>query len=381
MRFFHLSDLHIGLRLMNHDLGEDQRHVFGEIASFARSRRPDAIVIAGDIYDKAIPSAEAVELFDDFVTMLREAVPDAEIMMISGNHDSGARVNVFRGILSRQHIHMIGLPPRHEGEHIEKVVLHDENGAVNFYLLPFVKPSMVRGVVAAEEESGLTYEESLRRLIAGENIDTKERNVIVSHQFFLPSGTNANSVERMESEIPTVGNVDAVSAEVLSPFDYAALGHIHKPMKVGSETLRYCGTPLACSVSEAGQTKGIIEVTMGVKGEVSTEVLPLKPLREVRLLKGTLEELLAQQSDDYVTAVLTDKDEKDAMDIQDRLHQAFPNLLEIRRENVRTADYHAELTGVKHLDAFDLCTSFLSKLDDEEQDVLRDVINTVRGVK
>lgn len=381
MRFFHLSDLHIGLKLMNHDLGEDQRHVFKEIVSFVKSRQPDAIVIAGDIYDKGIPSAEAVELFDDFVNMLTEAAPNAEIMMISGNHDSGSRVNVFRGILSRQHIHMIGLPPRRKGEHIEKVVLHDENGAVNFYLLPFVKPSMVRGIVAAEDESSLTYEESIRRLIAGENIDTEERNVIVSHQFFLPTGTKAESVERMESEIPTVGNVDAVSAEVLAPFDYAALGHIHKPMKVGSETLRYCGTPLACSVSEAGQTKGIIEVSMGAKGEVSTEVLPLKPLREVRVLKGTLEELIAQPSGDYITAVLTDKNEQDSMDIQDRLHQAFPNLLEIRRENVRMADYHAELTGVKHLDAFDLCTGFLSDLDGEEKDVLRDVINAVRGVK
>nr|MCR5447248.1 exonuclease SbcCD subunit D [Schwartzia sp. (in: firmicutes)] len=300
MRFFHLSDLHIGLKLMNHSLDEDQRYIFREISSYVKKKQPDAIVIAGDIYDKAVPSAEAVELFDEFVMMLTEAAPKAELMMISGNHDSGSRVNVFRGILSRHHIHMIGLPPRSDDERIEKVTLKDENGPVNFYLLPFVKPSMVRGIVAKEGEAGLSYEESLRRLFAREDINTDERNVLVSHQFFLPSGEDAKKVERMDSEICTVGNVDAVSAEILKPFDYAALGHIHKPMKVGSELIRYCGTPLACSVSEAGQEKGVIEVTLEAKGEIKTEVLPLKPLCEVRVLKGTLEEILEHPSDDYV---------------------------------------------------------------------------------
>ena len=381
MRFFHLSDLHIGLKLMNHDLSEDQWHVFKEIAEYAGERQPDAIVIAGDIYDKAVPSAEAVELFDEFVMMLTEAAPKAELMMISGNHDSGSRVNVFRGILSRHHIHMIGLPPRSDDERIEKVTLKDENGPVNFYLLPFVKPSMVRGIVAKEGEAGLSYEESLRRLFARENINNDERNVLVSHQFFLPSGEDAQNIERMESEICTVGNVDAVSAELLKPFDYAALGHIHKPMKVGSELIRYCGTPLACSVSEAGQEKGVIEVTLEAKGEIKTEVLPLKPLREVRVLKGNLEEILAQPSDDYVTVILTDVNGNDSFDMQDRLHFAFPHLLEIRREENRATDYQVELTGLKHLDAYELCTEFLSDLNEEEKDILRDVINTVREVR
>ena len=381
MRFFHLSDLHIGLKLMNHDLSEDQRHVFKEIAEYAGERQPDAIVIAGDIYDKAVPSAEAVELFDEFVMMLTEAAPKAELMMISGNHDSGSRVNVFRGILSRHHIHMIGLPPRSDDERIEKVTLKDENGPVNFYLLPFVKPSMVRGIVAKEGEAGLSYEESLRRLFAREDINTDERNVLVSHQFFLPSGEDVQNIERMESEICTVGNVDAVSAELLKPFDYAALGHIHKPMKVGSEIIRYCGTPLACSVSEAGQEKGVIEVTLEAKGEIKTEVLPLKPLREVRVLKGTLEEILEHPSDDYVTVILTDVNGNDSFDMQDRLHFAFPHLLEICREENRATDYQVELTGLKHLDAYELCTEFLSDLNEEEKDILRDVINTVREVR
>lgn len=380
MRFFHLSDLHIGLKLMNHDLSEDQRHVFKEIAAYAEERQPDAIVIAGDIYDKAVPSAEAVELFDEFVMMLTEAAPKAELMMISGNHDSGSRVNVFRGILSRHHIHMIGLPPRSDDEHIEKVTLKDENGHVNFYLLPFVKPSMVRGIVAKEGEAGLSYEESLRRLFAREDINIDERNVLVSHQFFLPSGEDAQNIERMESEICTVGNVDAVSAELLKLFDYAALGHIHKPMKVGSEIIRYCGTPLACSVSEAGQEKGVIEVTLEAKGKIKTEVLPLKPLHEVRVLKGTLEEILAQPSDDYVTVILTDMNENDSFDMQDRLHFAFPHLLEIRREETRTADYQVELRGLKHLDAYELCAEFLKDLNEEEKGILREVINTAREV-
>lgn len=245
MKFFHLSDLHIGLKLMNRDLKEDQEYVLGQIIHLAKQEQPDGIVIAGDIYDKAVPSAEAVELFDWFLNGLTGAVPDADVMLISGNHDSAARINCFRSVLSRQKVHMIGQPPRTGGEHIEKVVRKDRFGTVNFYLLPFVRPSMVRQAVDAEENKSLSYDEAIRRLLAREMVDQTCRNVLVSHQFYLPSGKPAEEVERSDSEIWTVGNIDQVSAEVLEPFDYAALGHIHKPMKARGEFCRYCGTPLA----------------------------------------------------------------------------------------------------------------------------------------
>jgi len=382
MKFFHLSDLHIGLKLMNRDLREDQEYILNKIVEAAGREKPDAVVIAGDIYDKAVPSAEAVEIFDRFLESLTGTVPEAVIMMISGNHDSAPRVNCFRNVLSRQRVYMIGQPPRTETEYIEKVVLHDTYGNVNFYLLPFVKPSMVKQVVGVDENgNNLSYNETLHRLIERETIDENDRNVLVSHQFYLPAGRKAEEVERMESEIRTVGNIDEVSADVLEIFDYAALGHIHKPMKVGGENWRYCGTPLACSVSEAQQQKGIIMVEMGTKGEVGTTVLPLEPLREVRVVKGTLEEVLAESCKDYVTVILTDKADLDVIDMQERIRLAFPNLLEIRRENQRKADYTRTLQTQELLDPYELCCSFLKGLDEEEKMILQDVLHTVQGVK
>lgn len=385
MKFFHLSDLHIGLKLMNRDLREEQMDILRQVIDLAREEQPDAVVIAGDIYDKAVPAAEAVEVFDSFITELKRAVPEAEMMLISGNHDSGLRLNCFREILDEQKVHMIGLPPRREEEYIEKVTLQDEFGPVNFYLLPFVKPSMVKQIVGVDENgNNLSYDATLHKLIAREEVNTAERNVLVSHQFYLPVGENAESVERMDSEIRTVGNIDAVAADVLEVFDYAALGHIHKPMKVGSELNRYCGTPLACSVSEAGQQKGVIMVEIGEKDSktsVKITVLPLKPLREVRIIKGSLEEVLAQACEDFVTVILTDRVDLDIMDMQDRIRMAFPYLLEIRREVLRKADYSEQLMAEKEQDPFELCCSFLKDLDDEEKTILRDVIHTVQGVK
>ncbi len=385
MKFFHLSDLHIGLKLMNRDLREEQMDILRQVTDLAREEQPDAVVIAGDIYDKAVPAAEAVEVFDSFITELKRAVPEAEMMLISGNHDSGLRLNCFREILDEQKVHMIGLPPRREEEYIEKVTFQDEFGPVNFYLLPFVKPSMVKQIVGVDENgNNLSYDATLHKLIAREEVNTAERNVLVSHQFYLPVGENAESVERMDSEIRTVGNIDAVASDVLEAFDYAALGHIHKPMKVGSELYRYCGTPLACSVSEAGQQKGVIMVEIGEKdskASVKITVLPLKPLREVRIIKGSLEEVLVQACEDFVTVILTDRVDLDIMDMQDRIRMAFPYLLEIRREVLRKADYSEQLMAEKEQDPFELCCSFLKDLDDEEKTILRDVIHTVQGVK
>ncbi len=383
MKFFHLSDLHIGLKLMNRDLRKDQEYILSQIVDMAAKEMPDAVVIAGDIYDKAVPSAEAVEVFDSFITDLTSALPEAAIMMISGNHDSGPRVDCFRNILSRQNLHMIGMPPKTKEEFIEKVVLEDEYGKVNFYLLPSVRPSMVREIAGTDENgSNLSYDKTIHKLIEREQIHNNQRNVLVSHQFYIPWGGLAEEVERMDSEIRTVGNIDQVSADVLEPFDYAALGHIHKPMRVGKEQFRYCGTPLACSVSEAGQEKGILMAELKEKGEkVCITVLPLKPLRQVRVIKGGLEEVLYQACDDYVTVILTDKEDLDVLDMQDRLRLAFPFLLEIRREYVRKADYAKEMKAEEDLDPFELCCRFLKDSDDEEKEILRDVIHAVLGVK
>ncbi len=394
MKIFHLSDLHIGLKLMNRDLTEDQIHIFRQIAEAAKMEKPDAIVIAGDLYDRAVPSAEAVELFDRFVLMLVEAAPEAEIMMISGNHDSAPRVNVFRQVLDRQRIHMIGLPPMLPGDRIEKVTLKDDYGPVHFYLLPFVKPSVVRPLVGSDADGNLlSYDETLHRLIGLEELNPAERNVLVSHQFYLPVGTDAEDIPRMDSEVRTVGNIDEVRADVLAPFDYAALGHIHKPMTVGSDRYRYCGTPLACSVSETGQQKAILVVELGEKADreenagvddqntglaaVQISEIPLTPLRPVRVIRGTLTEVLRQGSDDYVSVVLTDEKDLDLFDMQDRVRGAFPNVLEIRREVPGRQNSGRKLQEMAALTPFEIAEQFLGEMDDAEKELLQDVMNSL----
>lgn len=380
MRFFHLSDLHIGLRLLHQDLREDQEHILRQIVDKAVEHRPDAIVIAGDIYDKSVPSAEAVEMFSGFVEQIKDRLPDTVIMMISGNHDSASRIDCFRGILSAQNVYMIGKPPVRPDESVERVTLQDAYGDVHFYLLPFVKPSMVRGIVGEDAQGEyLSYHDAVRKLLEREHINDRERNVIVSHQFYLPKGVNAGDVERMESEIRTVGDIDEVGADVLTRFDYAALGHIHKPMRVGSDVIRYCGTPLACSVSEAGQEKGILMVDMQAKGNITVTKLPLVPLRQIRVVKGELEEVLQQTCEDYVAVILTDKEDLAVIDMRERLYHAFPYLLEIRRENGRRTDYSREVHTDALLDPFKLCCSFMGALDEKDQEIMQDVINTVKG--
>lgn len=380
MKFFHISDLHLGLKLVKRDLIEDQRYILNQIIEEAKKEKLDALVIAGDIFDKAIPSAEAISIFDDFIGGLREGLPNLIIMAISGNHDSAQRTNLFRNILSERNFYMIGLPPMKEGEHIEKVSITDEFGEVHFYLLPFVNPSMCRGVFLLEEGERLSYDETLHRLIEREKIDEKDRNVFVSHQFYIPAGSSAEDAERMDSEVLMVGNIDAIIGDFLTKFDYAALGHIHKPMKVGGEYFRYSGTPLACSVSEAGQQKGIILVEMAEKGRVETKVLPLKPLREVKKLKDEFNKIKPMASDDYVSITLTDEGSLDKIGMNAELRSLFPNLLDYSFENKESPNYVAVEEKIQSQDAYtplELCKLFLSDMSEEEMSFLSTILNEV----
>ena len=379
MKFFHISDLHIGLKLMNKDLSEDQRYILDGVVKAIELRKPDAIVIAGDIYNNAVPSSEAIEIFDNFISKMAAVAPDMAIMVISGNHDSAIRINQFRSVLAWHNIHLIGLPPQKKDEFIERVELSDEHGKVNFYLLPFVRPSFVRNVFGlAENENNLSYE-TIHRLIDREKIDESERNILVSHQYYVPAGKNPAEIDRMDSEIISVGNIDMVEADILERFDYSALGHIHKPWKVLGECYRYCGTPLACSVSEAGQKKGIVMVELGEKGNVNTEIIPLKPLREVKVVKGSLAEVLMETSDDYVTVILTDEETTD-VDSVDRIRSKFPNLLEIRREAVKREEVEKLKKISYELSEIENCRIFLNDIDDEEEKLLIDIINELKGV-
>lgn len=380
MRFFHLSDLHLGIKLYEHDLLKDQKAILDEIVALTRQYQPDAVVFAGDIYDRSVPPVEAVALFDDFMTQLRAALPNGEIMLISGNHDSAQRLDVFRSELSDRGIHMIGNPPMQKGETIERVTLTDDFGAVNFYLLPFVRPGMVRNVVDTKENGdNLSYPEAFSRLLALSPLNPDERNVLVSHQFFLPDGGDAANIERAENEVKQVGNVDAIPASLIADFDYGALGHIHKPMKVGSETLRYCGTPMPYSLSEENQQKGILMVEMGAKGDVQTTVLPLHPVHQVRKLRATREALLSGASEDFVSICVIGAKAEDMAGLRELLRERYPNLLELRREREETVELEALQERAETLSPYELCLQFAGeRLNDAEKALLTEVMNAMK---
>ncbi len=380
MRFFHLSDLHLGIKLYEHDLLKDQKAILDEIVALTRQYQPDAVVFAGDIYDRSVPPVEAVALFDDFMTQLRAALPNGEIMLISGNHDSAQRLDVFRSELSDRGIHMIGNPPMQKGETIERVTLTDDFGAVNFYLLPFVRPGMVRNVVDTKENGdNLSYPEAFSRLLALSPLNPAERNVLVSHQFFLPDGGDAANIERAENEVKQVGNVDAIPASLIADFDYGALGHIHKPMKVGSETLRYCGTPMPYSLSEENQQKGILMVKMGAKGDVRTTVLPLHPVHQVRKLRATREALLSGASEDFVSICVIGAKVEDMAGLRELLRAKYPNLLELRREREETVELAALQERTETLSPYELCLQFAGeRLSDAEKALLTEVMNAMK---
>lgn len=378
MKFMHLSDLHIGIHLHNYDLKYDQRYILDRIIQYADEEQPDAVVIAGDIYDKSVPSAEAVEVFDGFITGLRRVKADMPIMLIAGNHDSPQRIDCFRNILKGEQVYMVGLPPQKPDEYIEKVTITDEYGPVHFYLLPFVKPFFLRGIF---EEQAVSYDEALHFLLERENINQAERNVLVSHQFFVKDRACAEQVERAETEVYTIGNIDSVTSDCLAPFDYAALGHIHKPMKVERDTVRYCGTPMAYSVSEENQEKAVLVVTLAQKGQTpAIRRLPLIPYRRVCTRKGTLQEVTAVPSDDYIWVSLTERSDLDITDMQQRLREAFPHLLGVRNEYaVSFATEDVEMEQIKEQSAFELFMQFCPELDGEEQQIIKEVINKVQG--
>lgn len=379
MRLFHLSDLHIGIRLYNHDLREVQEDLFAQIADYVGQYQPDAILIAGDIYDKALPSAEAVQLFDSFLESLYDASDKAEIMIISGNHDSAQRIDYLNFLLAKQRVHMVGIPPRKPEEYIEQVTLYDEYGAVHFYLLPFCKPSVIRGTFDASDAT-YSYQDALHQLFAREQIREDERNVLVSHQFYLPPGKKAEEMERMESEIMAVGNVDVVTSDVLAPFEYAALGHIHKPMTVGEKRFRYCGTPFAYSVSEANQEKGILMIELGQKGEEPEIIrLPLRPKRKVAVIEDTFENVLRQASEDYVQIILTDDRDLEVFDLQERIAMAFPNKLEIQRKYAGRDGIPDEMAEPACSSPYELICQFIPDMDEEEQGIMKSVINEALG--
>lgn len=326
MKFLHLADLHLGKRVNGFSMLEDQAHILRQILAILDDEQPDGVLIAGDVYDKSVPSVEAVELLDDFLTELRaRGVP---VLLISGNHDSPERLAFGGRVMDSCGIH---ISPVYDGA-LAPVTLQDAFGPVHIWLLPFVKPAHVRRWFPdADIES---YTDAMAEAIAHMDIDTAARNVLVTHQF-VTGGTRSGSEEL------SVGGTDNVDSGVFAPFDYVALGHLHGAQHIGRETIRYAGSPLKYSFSEARQHKSVTVVTLGEKGDVQVRTVALTPLRELREIRGSYDELTARSfyehttyRSDYLHLILTD--EQDVFDAMSRLRTIYPYLMTLDYDNART---------------------------------------------
>lgn len=326
MKFLHLADLHLGKRVNGFSMLEDQAHILRQILAILDDEQPDGVLIAGDVYDKSVPSVEAVELLDGFLTELRaRGVP---VLLISGNHDSPERLAFGGRVMDSCGIH---ISPVYDGA-LAPVTLQDAFGPVHIWLLPFVKPAHVRRWFPdADIES---YTDAMAEAVAHMDIDTAARNVLVTHQF-VTGGTRSGSEEL------SVGGTDNVDSGVFAPFDYVALGHLHGAQHIGRETIRYAGSPLKYSFSEARQHKSVTVVTLGEKGDVQVRTVALTPLRELREIRGSYDELTARSfyehttyRSDYLHLILTD--EQDVFDAMSRLRTIYPYLMTLDYDNART---------------------------------------------
>lgn len=356
MKIFHLSDLHIGKQLNGYSLKENQEAVLNQIVDYAASRHPDVILICGDIYDKTAPSGEAYTMFGNFLEALSGIKPEITVLIIAGNHDSPERLSYASAFLERHRIHLSVFPPRNQEEYLKKVVLRDESGPVNFYLLPFLKPGYVRQLFPDNQPDG--YESAIRAVLERETIDAGERNILLSHQFYTAGSKDPETCES-EQAVIMAGGLDRVDASVLSDFDYIALGHIHGSQKVGKASVRYCGTPYKYSVSEENHKKSVTVVNIGKKGdEPELEFLPLNGIQDVRRERGTLSEILKRATEenrhDFVSVTLTDEEEP--YRVRERLEEVFDHMLELRVDNVRTRQKRLEegetVPVLKPLEAF-----------------------------
>lgn len=341
MKFFHLSDLHIGKQLHYYNLKENQRAILKQIVKKAEEYRPDAILICGDIFDKSVPSGEAYTIFDEFLNDLANLNPKIPVMMIAGNHDNPQRLAYANSFLEKHEIYVSVLPPQQTEEHLKKVEFSDEWGNVNFYLMPFLKPGYVRHLF--EEGTITDYNSAIRELLkreglSKEQLDDNSRNILLSHQFYV-NGTQEPEVCDSEQRTFQVGGLENVDVSLVEHFDYVALGHIHGAQQVKSPHIRYCGTPLKYSVSEEFHKKSITMVALGGKGrEPEITTIPLTPIQEVRREKGLLSEILARATEgnchDFISVTITD--EKEPYHPKEQLEEKYDYILELRIDNQRT---------------------------------------------
>lgn len=372
MKLIHLSDLHLGKRVNEFSMLEDQEYILTKIINIIDEQKPDGVIIAGDVYDKSVPSAEAVELFDDF--LVRLAKRNLKVFVISGNHDSAERIAFGGRLMDKSGIYM---SPVFDGK-VEPITLKDDFGDVNIYMLPFIKPSNVRRFYPENEI--ITYSDAVKTVINSMEIDETKRNILITHQF-------VTGAVRSESEDISVGGTDNVDASVFECFDYVALGHIHRSQKCGGgEYIRYSGTPLKYSFSEANDKKTVTVVEMNDKGNITLDFVPLVPKRDMVEIKGTYDELTLKSfyenttyQDDYIHITLTD--EEDIPDVLTKLRVIYKNIMKLDYDNKRTRTMN-EISGagdVKEKTPFEHFSEFYElqngqPLSEEQTEFVSDII-------
>ena len=373
MRLMHLSDLHLGKRLNEFSLLDDQSYILDEILRIAEEQKPDAVAIAGDIYDKSTPSAEAVALFDSFISRLAKLV--TPVFVISGNHDSAERIAFGSSLMQ---IAGVYLSPVYNGESTP-VKVEDKFGSVNVYMLPFIRPSDVRRRFPDDDTE--SFDSAFKTAVSHLDVNENERNIILAHQFITGAAAGG-------SESVSVGGLDNISSEVFEPFDYAALGHIHHRQNITSEKVRYCGTPLKYSFSEVSDKKTVTIANIGKKGELSIEEIPLCPIRDLREIKGTYLEITDRNfyskfnCEDYIHVTLTD--ENDIPEAIGRLRAVYPNIMKLDYDNTRTRENRTvgDLADEVQRSPAELFAEFYrtcnnSELSEEQKDYIDSVIKEI----
>ena len=373
MKFMHLSDLHLGKRVNEFSMLEDQAYILTKLINIIDEQKVEGVWIAGDIYDKVIPSAEAVRLMDDFLTRLADR--NLPVFVISGNHDSAERIAFGARLMDRRKIY---LSPVFDGT-ITPTVLTDEFGEIAVYMLPFVKPSHVkRAYGTAEIES---YTDAVRTVISHMEIDPERRNVLIAHQF-------VTGAARCDSEEVSVGGMDNVDVEIFEPFDYVALGHLHGPQRIGRETVRYSGTPLKYSFSEVSHRKSAVIVDLKEKGEIEIQQMSLVPRRDMREIRGTYMEVTSldfykdTNTEDYLHVTLTD--EEDVPDAIGKLRTIYPNMMRLDYDNMRTRS-NARIQGaveVERKSPMELMREFYElqnnrPMNEEQEEIVADVMEQI----
>ena len=374
MKFLHLSDLHLGKRVHEISMLEDQAYILERILKVIDDAHPDGIIIAGDVYDKSVPSSEAITLFDDFLVSLSKRA--LQVFIISGNHDSPERLSFASRLIALSGIH---IAPVYNGN-VTPITLNDDYGRVSVYMLPFVKPANLRRFF--EEENIETYTDAMRVAIKKMNPDYTERNILITHQF-------VTGASRSESEEISVGGTDNIDASVLEGFDYVALGHLHKPQNCGNDHIRYCGTPLKYSFSEARDRKSVTIIDIKEKDNISINTIPLLPLHDMHEIKGSYDELMLKSfyenttyCTDYMHITLTD--ELDVPDALGRLRTVYRNLMRLDYDNTRTRST-SEIISENNVEAQspqELFSKFFymqnnQELSDEQEKLLSDLIESI----